>query len=143
MNLIGVALAMGSVVVGLASCGSDAPPPRTEARAGFDMRPHSERVFAAYRQTGDRTVEVTFPAGSRGVDVRLDCAGARGRVDVSMSDAGGASAQCRPTSAGRPGFVSLQGDGSLLRRDQTVTITGPGDQQWSVAIDAFGKVMTE
>lgn len=128
-------------MLSLAGCGSDAPPPpRTSARASFEANSYGERVFEAYRQTGVTTQVVILPAGSRAVGITLDCAGAQGQLEVTLSTAGGASIDCSPTGKGRPGFVSLSGDGSLLKRKQKMAITGPNSQQWSVAVDAGARV---
>lgn len=110
------------------------------ARASFEANPYGERIFESYQQTGNYSREVTFPPGSREVAVTLDCAGAQGHLDVTFSTAGGAGVDCSPTARGRPGFVALGGDGSPLAPHQMMTITGPNDQQWSVAVDAGVRV---
>lgn len=140
MKKIPAALVTGVILASLVGCSGDEEPARTTARTSLEINPYAERVFEAYRQTGDLTREVKLPEGSRAVGVVLDCAGSRGRLKVDFSTAGGAEMACTPKASGSPGRVALSGDGSLLKRDQTITITGPNDQQWSVAIDAGEKV---
>lgn len=72
--------------------------------------------------------------------MNLDCVGNTGKLEVNFSAAGGAGIQCTDAANTEGGRVGLSGDGSLLPRNQTITITGPNDQPWSVAIDAGAKV---
>ena len=140
MKMIRAGLIAGLILVNLSGCGSDEAPPRTTARTSFETSPYGERVFEDYRKTGTISQEVTLPKGSREVAVNMDCAGSQGRLKVDFATAGGAGIACTPKRTGRGGLVVLGGDGSLLDRRQTITITGPSDQQWSVAIDAGAKV---
>jgi len=130
-----------ATLLSLAGCGgSDEPPPRTSSRSSFEASPHGERVFAAYHQTGVSSQKVTLPKGSRRVLIQMDCAGAKGEVSVELTSAGGAGAECTPHQGARAASVQLAGDGSLLDREQTITVTGPGTQEWSVAVDAGATV---
>jgi hypothetical protein len=141
MKMLRSALVIAALLLLAGACGSDEPqPPRITARSSFDATPHSERVFESYRQTGDYSRDITLPEGSQKIVVRMDCAGAEGHLDVTFSTAGGASGECTPTASGRPGFVALTADGSLIGRHQTMRITGPNSQQWSVAVDAGATV---
>lgn len=130
------------MLVGLAACtGSSAEaPPRTTARTSFETPPNGERVFAAYRHTGDVSQKVTLPKGTRQVLFSLDCAGTQGHLKVELTSAGGAGVDCTPRKVGRGAHVMQSGDGSLLAREQTITITGPNDQEWSVTVDAGAQV---
>jgi hypothetical protein len=136
-----VALVAGAVCISLVGCGSEeTQASRTKARVSLEANPYGERIYEAYRQVGDVSQMVKLPEGSRAVSVTLDCAGAEGHLDVTFTTAGGAGADCSPTASGRAALVALSGDGSLLERDQTMTITGPNDQEWSVAVDAGARV---
>lgn len=144
MKMLKSVLVTAAVLVAAGGCGSDEPqPPRVKARASFEANAQSERVFESYRQIGDYSGDVTLPEGSREVAVTLDCAGADGHLDVTFSTAGGAGVDCAATASGRPGLVALAGDGSPLDRHQTMRITGPKNQQWSVAVDAGANVTSD
>jgi hypothetical protein len=122
----------------LVACGDDDPAvTRTAASASFDRgSPTAQRVFEAYRSVGVMTEELTFPRDSREIRVTMDCAGSQGDFWVEFETAGGAGVRCTSTRSAHDASVILAGDGSPVDRVQTVTITGPEDQQWSVAIDA-------
>jgi hypothetical protein len=136
-----IAVLMCLMLACMAACSgsSEKTPPRTTARTSFELAPKGEPVFAAYRQTGDLSQEVTLPKGSRNVLIRLDCAGTHGEVKVDLTSAGGAGAECTPREIGIGAAVRQSGDGSLLAREQTIKVTGPNDQEWSVAVYAGTK----
>lgn len=144
MPLIRGGLLAALLVASLAACSGDegSDPARTTARTSFEVNPQGERVFEAYRQTGTASKELTLPKGTMEVGVNLDCAGSQGTLEVELSTAGSAGVDCTTSSGRRGGIVNLAGDGSPLERKQTITITGPGDQEWSVAIDAVPAITT-
>ena len=135
MNILGAALTSSLLLVAVAGC-SDEPGPRTTSRATLQASPYETRVFEAVQQTGDLTKTVTLPRGSRSVAIVLDCAGTTGELTVALTGVGAATSQCTPTVTGRGPLVVLSGDGTVLERRQTITVTAPGDQAWSAAVDA-------
>lgn len=83
--------------------------------------------------------DITLPEGTRELAIRLDCAGGKGEVSAGLSVSGGGGAPCEASTPKKVGSVYLLGDGSLAKRKQTITVTAPPGQEWSVAIDAGTK----
>lgn len=126
----------------VASCSDDAPA-RTEAVSSFPSGGQGERVLEAYDQSGAFTTTITVPEGSREVAVRFDCVGSSGTIKVGLSASGVAEGPCSDDPDARGGMVVLSGDGSDLERTQEVTVVAPGEQKWSVAVDAGDSVTSD
>lgn len=127
----------------LSGCSDDAPA-RTEAVSSFPASGgQGERVFEDYDQSGAFSTIISVPEGSREVAIRFDCVGSSGKIKVGLSESGVAEGSCSDDPASKGGVVVLSGDGSALAPTQELTVVAPGEQKWSVAVDAGESVTND
>lgn len=133
-------VALMTLALVLSACSDDAPA-RSAAVSSFPASGEGERVFESYDQSGAFSTTITVPEGSREVAIRFDCAGSTGTIKVRIPEVGTAQGPCSDDRDSKGGLVVLSGDGSDLAPTHELTVVAPGEQKWSVAVDA-GETVT-
>jgi hypothetical protein len=119
----------------LAACGGGSDqPPRATAVKSFTLQSKSERVFEAYRQTGQVTKVATVSLPTTKFVVQVDCVGSHGKINVKFGTTGSVGSCSTKAGLGTSHILWVMHD--KLPKHVTVVVTTDPRNTWSVAVDA-------
>lgn len=129
------AFALLPVMLLIAACGSEPDqPPRSLPAKSFTLQTHSERVFQAYRKTGEVKKVAAVSLSTKNFAVQVDCVGSHGKIDIKVGTTGSVGTCSTKSGLGKARILWILHE--KFPKRVTVVVTTDPRNTWSVAVDA-------